>query len=165
MDISSEQNIKNHIHEILGGLYKVGTILARNIKDVWWGEMEVDFVFPEYNRTLLPLAHVSANQINEAIMEGSYLVIGLAIKQGKFPVSITFDDFLKHRTVALYRSLNVKYKQQIKSGEIHSLIFKLGDIKNVRWKFSTIEVHFSGFAEWTSKSCLAINEYINTLTE
>lgn len=82
-------------------------------------------MFPEYNRTLLPLEHVSANQINEAIMEGTYLIIGLAIKQRKFPESITFDDFLNNRTIALYRELDVKYKKQIKSGEICSLVFKL----------------------------------------
>ena len=81
---------------------------------------------------MLPLEHVSANQINEAIMEGTYLVIGLAIKSGKFPDSITFEDFLKNRTIALYRGLNVKYKSQIKLGEICSLVFTLGDIKNVR---------------------------------
>jgi hypothetical protein len=164
MDIFLEKDTTTYIQEILGWFYKPESILSKNVQILWDWKMEVSFIFPEYLRTINPLEHVSANQINEAVMEGSYLIIGWAIKRALFN-DISFDDFLQNRAIALYRSLDIKYKKQVKSWVICSLTFSLWEVKNVKWKFSTIEVQFAGFAEWTSKSCLAINEYINTITE
>lgn len=164
METPQEKNTENLIHQILGWLYKAESILSKKVELIEEWVIQVEFIFPEYPRTISPLQHVSANQINEAVMEWTYLVIGLALKQGLFD-DFTFDDFLEHRTIALYRDLDIKYKKQITSWEIAQLIFSLWDVKNVRWKFSTIEVHFTGFAEWVSKSCLAINEYIGKITK
>lgn len=149
------------IRTILGALYNPEYILSKWVQIID-NTIIVSFRFPKYKKVLSNLGHVSANQIHEAIMEWTYLAIGIAISEWRFWNLLTFDDFLSSRSIALYREISMKFKKQIHQWEEVHLTFWIhnNDIKDIKWKFSTVTVYFSGFVEWQSKSCLQTNDFV-----
>lgn len=149
------------IWTILWSLYHSDYILARQVH-IKEGEIIISFQFPVYKKVINCLSHVSANQIHEAVMEWTYIAIGIALSQWRFWELLSFEDFLSSQSIALYREVSMKFKRQIHQWEEVKLSFWIGedDIKDAKWKFSTATVHFSGFVEWQSKSCLQANDFV-----
>lgn len=149
------------IQTILGALYNSEYIISKWV-EIIDNRVIVSFQFPKYKKVLSGLDHVSANQIHEAIMEWTYLTIGIAISEWRFWSLLTFDDFLSSRSMALYREVSMKFKKQVSQWEKVQLTFWINnnDIRDVKWKFSTVTVYFSGFVEWQSKSCLQANDFV-----
>jgi hypothetical protein len=159
---------KEHLHiedfwirTILWAFYHSEYIYANKVT-LESDKIIISFRFWEYRKVISDLGHVSANQIHEAIMEWTYLVIGIALSQWRFWELLSFDDFLASRSIALYREVSIKFKKQIHQWEEVNLTFWIGeeDIRDAKWKFSTATVHFSGFVEWQSKSCLQANDFV-----
>jgi len=153
------------IWTILWALYNPEYILAKRLQLQEGNKILIAFQFPVYKKVVVWLGHVSANQIHEAIMEWTYLAIGIALSQWRFWELLSFDDFLASRSIALYREVTMKFKQQIHQWEEVNLTFWIGedDIRDAKWKFSTATVHFSGFVEWQSKSCLQANDFVREI--
>lgn len=149
------------IRNILGALYHPEDIISKWV-EIISNRIIVSFQFPKYKKVLSGLDHVSANQIHEAIMEWTYLTIGIAISKWRFWSLLTFDDFLSSRSIALYREVSMKFKKHVSQWEKVQLTFWINnnDIRDVKWKFSTVTVYFSGFVEWQSKSCLQANDFV-----
>ena len=164
--MEKEKTSDIYIRDILETFYKSDKIFARNLRilDEDW-KIEVTFYIPEYQKSKEHLWHASANQIHEAIMEGVYLAIWVAVDKWRFlnlEGPVTYEDFLKLRAVALYRWVETKHKKEVNQMETVTLTFwiKPNDIKEVKSRFSTVTVSFTGAVQWRAKSVVQINDYV-----
>lgn len=149
------------IQKVLGWLYHLD-----KIQTSWFEKHEesyqVTFSFLPYQKVMSPLTHVSSNQIHEWIMEALYLVVwDFVLSEGVD--NVTFDDFLNARAVALFREFQVKYKKEIYSSQENTLDFKIMNHKNVKWKFSTMEIGFSGFCTWKTKLVIGTADLVRDI--
>lgn len=163
MDIETLQPLwHDFIIKILWWLYHEEKILAQTFqKD--WDDFEIGFHFPQYEKTITPLDHVSWNQIHEAIMEGMYLVIAAAVEEWQIK-GISLTDFLSLRAVAIFREVQIKFKKEVTFlYKKPVLFFTLLQNKDIKWKFSTVTVWFSGFAEWNAKAAIQLSELVKDI--
>jgi len=163
-DIHKKKDKLQFIHEVLGGFYhldKIHTIWFEKIKEQETS-YKVSFQFLPYTKVKSPLTHVSANQIHEGIMEALYIVVWDFIISESIE-NITFDDFLDARAIAVFREFEIKYKKEVYSSQENTLDFKIVNHKDMRWKFSTMEIKFSGFCTWKAKVVIGIADLVQDI--
>jgi hypothetical protein len=133
------------IQEILGDLYKPEKILTQSI--AFNNEsVKITYSFPPYERTIQSMNHVSMSQMHEAILEGLYCTIGLAIKNRTITV-IDFQTFLEKRLDTIYYRENFFFRKMLKANNPADLIFSITDVseKKLRKTFYSVTIQVSGF--------------------
>ena len=135
------------VREILGDLYKAEKIFAQKVEHLGAGEIKVTFVFPQYERTVEPLDHVSMSQMHEAILEGLYCCIGEAIKSGAMETPIEFESFQANKSRAIYFEEKFSFRKMLKANEPAELKFKVINVEEKRLlkSFYAVTVKIDGF--------------------
>lgn len=148
---------KNYIPEVLTTFYKAEKIHTRHVEAVDGRTIKSTFVFPEYDRTIEPLGHVSMAQIHEALLEAIYCVIQHAIETGPENFDATVDDYLNSRNLAIYKSEAINFKQMLQPGQSATLEVKLESVElSESGRFRKAKVIFSGFIEGNSTCLLPV---------
>jgi len=149
--------------EILGKVYHLEKIFTIWYKSLWNNNSEIFFKFPKYEKVKNPLNHVSANQINEAVMEWIILVVANATKNNEISW-IDFNNFLEVWSFALYREFKIKYKKEIfNNSSNNSLIFTLDKETNCKNKYIKLNISFKWFCEWSSSVVIDSNWLVNLI--
>lgn len=135
------------IQEILGDLYKSKKILAQKVEQISADEYKIEFVFPPYERSLQIPDHVSMAQMHEAILDGLFCSIGLAIKNRAIDTLIDFQTFKNKLYNAIYFRENFSFRKMLKVNEPAELTFKVANVeeKTIRKTFYAITVKVDGF--------------------
>ncbi len=145
---SSAQPGHGDILEIaLGGLFREESILTRSLRSLAGGVVEVSFIFPDYERTVDDLGHVSANQINEAIVEGMNCSIAQAIAEGRFPLPVDLQWYRAHWSDWIVSRQFVEYRKMIQPAQVARLQFSiLGvELKSFKREFYRLTMGLNGF--------------------
>ncbi|MCB0347011.1 MAG: hypothetical protein KDD66_17965 [Bdellovibrionales bacterium] len=131
----------------LGGLFKDNCILAREVKTLRDGVFEVSFIFPKYQRTVDALGHVSANQINEAIIEGMNCAIAQAIADGMFPLGVNLEWYREHWADWIVSRQFVEYRKMLDPFRPVSLSYSLLAVEHkvFRREFYRVTMGLDGF--------------------
>ncbi len=148
LDQSEKEPLKDPIvEEFLCDIYKPEKIFAQKIEQKNEGEVSVTFVFPEYERTIRPIDHVSMAQMHEAVMEGLYCAIGHAIRNKYIDAPINYNHFQENKMNSIYFRENFSFRRMLKANEPSELTFKIIKVeeKKIRRSFYSITVQVKGF--------------------
>lgn len=136
------------MEEILGDMYHKDQILAKEIGIINDTRCELTFVFPPFAKTILPLSHVSSDQMQLACIEGLYCTIGHAIKQKALKdVNIDYSTFLANRYHVAVRDEGKEYRREVHPNTEEKLAFFIQGygIKKYRREFYYVIVSIDGF--------------------
>jgi len=134
-------------------VYKEDEVLTTSIEELGEQSYKVTFLFPEYQRSKNPLDHISAVQMQAALIEGLCCVVGCLVKKGtsNFPIDLeSITNFL------LYKE-SITFRKMLKPNEVSQLYFQVGNICKIKLRrnFYSISFTFKGFI---SGSCEALLE-------
>lgn len=136
------------MEEILEDMYHKDQILAKEIGIINDTRCELKFVFPPFTKTILPLPHVSSDQMQLACIEGLYCTIGHAIKQKALKdVNIDYSTFLANRHHVAILEEGKEYRREVHPDKEEKLAFFIQGygIKKFRREFYYVIVSIDGF--------------------
>jgi hypothetical protein len=135
------------VGEILCDFYHEDKIITQSVEQLAPNEYQITYIFPPYERTKVPLGHVSMVQMHEAILEGLYCTIGSAIKAGFIETSIDFQTFQQLKPEFLYFEENLKFRRLLQPGEPAQLMFTILAVEDIRLvkQFHSVRVGIRGF--------------------
>ena len=142
------------VSQALMGLYKEDRIFACAFERHNINDYSVSFVFPRFTKTVIEMDHISANQINEAILEAVYCAFYAGISEGAFEPHINHDWYYRVMYDWIIFSQTVTYRKMLVEGKASVMrVFglKLGSRKlNKRFISLTGELdgYVSGEFEW-----------------
>lgn len=127
------------VWEILWTLYKEENVLVKNIEILSNEEYKIKYIFPPYELSKEVPDHVSAMQMELAIIQWAFAALWLYIKNNPDNVPFDFDKFLQIRMKAKYRGDERTFTKEIKAGESAYLIFDDIMIQKT-WTFYTATI-------------------------
>lgn len=128
------------ILDILYKIYEKENIFLKQIEDLWNGIYRLSFIFPEYKLSKGEIDHISANQQNLAIMQATFALIGLWIKEWRINC-FSYKIFLANLFNALERELHVTRSKLCIPGGKYFLKAKISDVIK-KHNFYYIETEF-----------------------
>jgi hypothetical protein len=145
----------------LQGFYKDDKILTQKVQVEDNGTLKVTFKFGSYDRTISSMGHVSAVQLNAALIEGLFIVAYREILSGQTGTTITSDNFIQRRDAAIFEQQPALLKPNpltgrlAREGEDAFLNLRLTTVKRlVRLQILKMSVLSSGFLEGEAKCIL-----------
>lgn len=125
------------VREILWTLYNEEEVLVKNIEVLSDEAYKIKYIFPPYTLSKEIPDHVSAMQMELAIIQWAFATLWLYIKNNPDKVPFDFEKFLQIRMKAKYRGMkNKTFIKEIKAGEAAYLIFDTIRIQKI-WTFYT----------------------------
>ncbi len=122
--IGSVIEMTPEVREILWTLYKEEEVLVKNIEVLSNEAYKIKYIFPPYTLSKEIPNHVSAMQMELAIIQWAFAALWLYIKNNPDKVPFDFEKFLQIRMKAKYREMKEKtFTKEIKPGESAYLIF------------------------------------------
>ena len=132
------------IDAILKPFYRPDRILAQKVEQIDGKNCKVTFKFPAYGKTIQQLDHVSVVQMQEAVVEGLYIAIGLAVKNNPTLSNLTFEEFEKRLGDVLYVQDEASYRQKLPPESEATLTFKVLDPR-LKGGLTAVTVEVDGF--------------------
>jgi hypothetical protein len=141
---------------VLSIVYRPEVLNTRAWRPLDSRSVEVEFRFPVYTRTAEYCDHVSAAQMCEALMEGSYVTLEHAILQGSFPGRPPLEWF--HRTAKdwIYLSQEAIYRKMVRVDEPVHLRCSLvkASIERFRRRMLLAVLEYDGFISGLFRICI-----------
>lgn len=136
------------VREILWTLYNEEEVLVKNIEILSDEACKIKYIFPPYKLSKEVPDHISAMQMELAIIQWAFAALWIYIKNNIDKVPFDFDKFLKIRMRAKYRWMKNKvFIKEIKPWEAAYLIFDNIKIQKI-WTFYTAVIRL----KWTSET-------------
>ncbi len=161
-----QQIYKPVIELALGGHYKENRFLAKRFERE--GDLySTTFVFPPYDKVIQgeELDHVSANQINEAIIEAILCSLVGSILDGSFTYDVDIGWYSEQRPNWITYQQNITYRRMLEAGEEATL--SVGNLRTshrrLRKRFIALTTSISGFVSGESEWLLPVNSLIAAL--
>ena len=161
-----QQVYRSVIDLALGGHYKESRFLAKGFERV--GDLYcTSFVFPLYDKVIPgeELDHVSANQINEAIIEAILCAMVGSILDGSFDYDVDIDWYTQQRPNWVTFQQNITYRKLLVPGEEATL--RVGNLttshRRLRRRFLSFSTSVEGFVSGDSEWLLPVNALIAAL--
>lgn len=141
---SSQANI---IEFALGGLFNDSSILAQSVQLLRGSVVRVTFIFPPYLRTVEDLGHISANQINEAIIEGMNCAIAQLIAEDVLDLPVSLNWYRKHWADWIVSRQFIEYRKMLRPYQPAALEFEVSAIerRKFRREFYCLTMAVDGF--------------------
>lgn len=147
------------IEDALGGFYRPENILAKNVESLGRNIYGVTFVFPNYERTVSTIGHVSGVQIQAALLESLYCAVAYSIREGTFRVgSTTLEYFRSKRAEFILASQNISFRRMLREGEPGEIRVEIKSLEDTRYKreFRQLNFNVSGIIKGTIECLLEV---------
>lgn len=145
-----EKKGKTYIPEVLSSHYKAEKIHTCHVETVDEHTIRSTFVFPEYDRTVESLGHVSMAQMHEGLMEGLYACVQHTFETGALNTDIDRSNFVQNAMHSIYKYESIEFVEMLQSEEAATLSICLKSVEesnSARFKKATFEV--DGFMKGT----------------
>ncbi len=146
------------IGDALGGFYKAESILAKDVQCIGTNSYEVTFVFPNYERTVSTMGHVSGVQIQAALLEALYCAVAYSIREGTFPASTTLEAFRSKRAEFILSRQDISFRRMLNEGDTGEIRVEIQSLEDTKYRreFKQLNFKVSGIVRGTIECLLEV---------
>lgn len=146
------------IEDALGGFYKPESILAKDVQRIGLNSCGVTFVFPNYERTVSTMGHVSGVQIQAALLEALYCAVAYSIREGTFPANTTLEDFRSKRAEFILARQDISFRRMLNEGDTGEIRVEIQSLEDTKYQreFKKLIFKVSGIIRGTIECLLEV---------